>query len=187
MKSFVALVMTLLFAAFAAAQEHTQRSTPPPPAAPEVSRYVSDEGRYSIMFPSQPKLSSQNISAPTGEPLVQRMAMAAGGDALFMVGYFDYPNGIVFNLDKARDGMLDSVKGTLLAQESISLGGAPGLQIKIEGRTDDGLVFINRARFYDTKPRVFLLQCMVQKSQDGPTADEKCEQFFDSFRVRSTP
>lgn len=188
MKRLSAIAATLLLASVAAAQEHTERSNPaPPPAQTQAQgqRYISDAGRYSIMFPSEPKLSTQNISSPTGDAMTQYMAMSMGQNLLFMVGYFDYGSGIVFNLDKARDGMLDSVKGTLLDEQSISLGGAPGKQIRIVGRTDEGIEFINRARFYDISPRVFVLQCMVQRSQDGPEASDRCERFFDSFRVRA--
>lgn len=184
MKTLFAVALISFLVTAVGAQEHTERSTPAP-VQPQLQRYISEEGRYSVMFPNEPKLSSQNITSPTGEPMIQRMAMAAGADSLFMVGYFDYGTGIIFSLDKARDGMIESVKGVLLDEQSISLGGAPGRAIRISGRTDDGLEFINRARFYDISPRVYLLQCMVQKSQDSPAAAERCEQFFDSFRVRT--
>jgi hypothetical protein len=184
MKTLRLIAVGLLLATGAAAQEHRQgpASAPTPP---QIGMYVSDEGRYSVAFPSEPKLSSQNITGPSGEPVIQRLAMATAGDMLFMVGYFDYSSGLIFSLDKARDGMLQSVKGTLLDEQSISLGGFPGRQIKVQARTDDGLEFIDRARFYDIKPRVYVVQCMVQKSLDGPVPAGKCERFFDSFRVRT--
>jgi len=148
MKTLFALTLAIFFVSGAAAQDHS-RPNPPrpqtPPPATSIPKYVSDEGRYSVMFPSDPKLSSQNITSPNGDPMVQRMAMASGDGALFMVGYFDYGVGIVFSLDKARDGMLNSVRGTLLDEQSVSLGGAPGREIKLAGQTDDGTEFINRA------------------------------------------
>ena len=119
--------------------------------------------------------------------MTQYMAMAAGNMGVVMVAYFDYAADVVFSLDKARDGMVTSIKGTLLDEHSMSLGGAPGRQVKISARTEQGMEFIDRARFYDVKPRVYVLQCISPKSIDSAAIAERCEQFFDSFRVRSTP
>ena len=104
-----------------------------------------------------------------------------------MVAYFDYKSDVVFSLDKGRDGMISAINGTLLDEHSMSLGGAPGRQIKIAARTEQGFEFIDRARFYDVKPRVYVLQCIFPKSMDSAAIGERCDQFFDSFRVRSTP
>ena len=115
------------------------------------------------------------------------MAMVGDGNGMLMVAYFDYPGDVAFNLDRARDGMVTSIQGTLLDEHSMSLGGAPGRQVRISARTEQGLEFIDRARFYDVKPRVYVLQCIFPKSIDSAAIAEKCEQFFDSFRVRTTP
>jgi len=119
--------------------------------------------------------------------MTQYMVTAAGSMGMVMIAYFDYAADVVFSLDKARDGMVTSIKGTLLDEHSMSLGGAPGRQIKISASTEEGVAFIDRARFYDVKPRVYVLQCITPKSTDSAATAERCEQFFDSFRVRSTP
>jgi hypothetical protein len=106
---------------------------------------------------------------------------------MFMVGYFDYSADLVFSLDKSRDAMVNVIKGTLLDEHSMSLGGAPGRQVKISGRTEQGMEFIDRARFYDVQPRVYVLQCIFPMSIESAAIAERCEQFFDSFRVRSAP
>lgn len=179
------------------AQEHKERSAPPqrPPQTqtqpqaqgqPYPFRYTSPEGRYTVLVPKQPTVSSQQISAPDGTPIPQYMAMVADGDGMLMIAYFDYASDVVFSLDKGRDGMIQSINGTLLDEHSISLGGAPGRQIKVAARTEQGMEFIDRARFYDVKPRVYVLQCIIPKSMDSPAIAERCDQFFDSFRVRNT-
>jgi hypothetical protein len=188
----------LVSALATSAQEHKERSAPPvrppqtqtpPQAAPDALalRYTSPEGRYTVLLPAQPNISSQQVSAPDGTPMTQYMAMASGSMGMVMVAYFDYPGDVVFSLDKARDGMVNSIKGTLLDEHSMSLGGAPGRQVRIAARTEQGMEFIDRARFYDVKPRVYVLQCISPKSLDSAAIAERCEQFFDSFRVRSTP
>jgi hypothetical protein len=192
-------ILTLLISSAATfAQEHKERSAPPPrppqtqtpppsEAQPSSLRYTSPEGRYSVLFPGQPKLSTQQISAPDGSPISQYLAMVADRMGMFMIGYFDYAGDVVFSLDKGRDGMVNAIKGTLLDEYSMSLGGAPGRQIKVAARTEQGIEFIDRARFYDVKPRVFVLQCIFPKSMDSAAIAERCDQFFDSFQVRSAP
>jgi hypothetical protein len=197
-KTTIAILTLLVSSAATFAQEHKEQSAPPPrppqtqtapqsDAQPSSLRYTSPEGRYSVLLPAQPTLSSQQVSAPDGTPMTQYMVTAAGSMGMVMIAYFDYAADVVFSLDKARDGMVTSIKGTLLDEHSMSLGGAPGRQVKISARTEQGMEFIDRARFYDVKPRVFVLQCITPKSLDSAAIAERCEQFFDSFRVRSTP
>ena len=187
----IAIFALLILVSTTFAQDHRERTPPPPgPTPPPIQpqtqplRYNSPEGRYSIMFPSQPKLSTQNMTDASGQPYVQYMAMASDADTLLMVAYFDYGSGIVFSLDKARDGMVQALGGTLLDEQSISLGGAPGRQLKIAGTTQ-GIEFIDRVRFFDVNRRIYVLQCMAQRRADGPTSAERCEQFFDSFRTQT--
>ena len=197
-KTTFAILTLLVSLAATFAQEHKEKSELPPrppqtqtspqsEAQPSSLRYTSPEGRYSVLFPAQPTLSTQQVSAPDGTPMTQYMAMASGNMGMMMVAYIDYAADVVFSLDKARDEMVNSIKGTLLDEHSMSLGGAPGRQLKISAMTEQGMEFIDRARFYDVKPRVYVLQCIFPKSIDSAETAERCEQFFDSFRVRSTP
>ncbi len=198
-KTTIALLVLLVSAIAASAQEHKERTAPPvrppqtqtQPQAQATSqtftlRYSSPEGRYVVLVPAQPNLSSQQISAPDGSPITQYMAMASGNMGMVMIAYFDYPGGVTFSLDKARDGMVNSIRGTLLEEHSMSLGGAPGRQIRIAAKTEQGMEFIDRARFYDLNPRIYVLQCITPKSLDSAAIAETCEQFFDSFRVRTS-
>jgi hypothetical protein len=197
-KTTITILTLLVSTAATFAQEHKERSAPPqrPPQTqtqpqaqgqPYPYRYTSPEGRYTVLLPNQPNLSTQQISAPDGSPIPQYMAMVADGNGMLMVAYFDYQSDVVFSLDKGRDGMISAIKGTLLDEHSMSLGGAPGRQIKIAAKTEQGFEFIDRARFYDVKPRVYVLQCIFPKSLDSAAIAERCDQFFDSFRVRTTP
>lgn len=194
MRSIVVIFLVLFSSAVLLGQEHKERTAPtprtgPPPAQPTQSsplRYTSAEGRYTVSLARQPTLSTQQISV-AGNPVTQYMAMAVDETTTVMIAYFDYSSDVVFNLDKARDGMVKSINGVLLDEYSMSLGGAPGRQVRISAKTEQGLEFIDRARFYDVRPRVYVLQCIAKKSLESAAIAEKCEQFFDSFRVRSTP
>lgn len=82
--------------------------------------------------------------------------------------------------------MVNTLHGNLVDEDSISLGGSPGRAIKILAKTPDGLDFIDRARFYDINRRIYVVQCLVPVSNEGPGVIQICNQFFDSFRVKST-
>ena len=198
-KTTITILVLLVASLTTFAQEHKERAVPTPQIVPQRQippssqaqpypyRYNSPEGRYTILMPGEPRLNSQSVTTPDGTPMTQYMAMVGDGNGMLMVAYFDYGGDIQFNLDKARDGMVNSIHGSLLDEHSISLGGSPGRQIKVLGRTEQGVEFVDRARFYDVKPRVYVLQCLIPKTMDSPASAERCDQFFDSFRVRTTP
>jgi hypothetical protein len=185
----VAFAAIAIFAATVCAQEHGQATTrperPTSAAASKWFTYTSPEGKYSVSMMEQPKLSQQNVTAASGDDMVQFMAGASADPAYLMVGYFDYPQSNTFSLNAARDGMVNSLHGTLLDDEAVSLGGSPGRAVKIAAKTETGLDFITRARFYDISRRIYVLQCLVPVSDEGQGAIQICNQFFDSFRVKT--
>jgi hypothetical protein len=181
------LISAVLLVSFSAlrAQDHGAATRPEPPP-PKSITYTSPEGRYVVTLSQQPTLTSQNITAASGDNLMQYMASAPIGVGLAMIGYFDYPNTVVFSLDEARNGMVKSLNGTLMGEEAISLGGSPGRALRIAARTDSGSEFVDRARFYDVNRRIYVLQCLTPKANDNDSTAQTCEQFFDSFRVKTS-
>lgn len=165
---FLVLTMTALASAFQ--------------TSPEWVKYTSEAGRYSMLVPQQPQLSTQEVPAPNGTKFTQYMAQASDKDSFFLIGYFDYTADMVFSLDKARDGMLEATKGTLLKEEAISLGGNSGKELKVSTR-NEGFDLLLRIRFYEIGRRIYVLQHIFQKSADTPAVAEKTARFFDSFKV----
>ena len=145
--------------------------------------HTSVEGRYSVLLPKTPKFNSQETTSATGEKMTQYMAEASDSDSLYWVGYFDYTPAMVYSLDKGRDGMVAAVKGTLLSEEAISLGGNPGRELKVSVKTEAGIEFLIRARMYDIGRRIYALQHLTLKSSDSPAIAKKTTRFFDSFKV----
>src|SRR5437868_6847801 len=92
-------------------------------SATEWVKYDSKEGHYSVLFPEQPKLTSQEGTSPTGEKVAQYMAGVSDSNSLYSVGYFDILPNKTYSLDKGRDGMISAVNGTLVSEDAISLGG----------------------------------------------------------------
>jgi|SRR2546423_1129740 len=185
-RAHLVLIALLFFVAPLCAQDHGAVTRPEVPA-PKWLTYTSPEGRYTVLFSEQPKLTSQNITAASGDSMLQYMASAPVGIGIVMVGYFDYPSTVVFSLDEARNGMVKSLQGTLINEEAISLGGSPGRALRIAAKTETGFDFIDRARFYDVSRRIYVLQCLFPKTDDNESTAQRCEQFFDSFRVKTSP
>jgi hypothetical protein len=153
--------------------------------AGEWIRYTSTEGRYSVKLPAEPKVSSQDSTAPSGEKLKQYLAQATDSNSLAMIGYFDYPAGGSFDFDKGRDGMVGAVKGTLVSEKPISLGDNPGRELRVSVKAPTGEDFIVRARFYDVSGRVYVVQIIYRKAEESPALTEKAEKYFDSFSVKT--
>jgi hypothetical protein len=145
--------------------------------------YSSPKGRYSVLFPKAPTLTTQEAPTPGGEKLEQFFATSADSSLTYMVGYFDYTPQMSYSLQNGRDGMVNAVKGTLLGEKSISLGGFPGLEIKVAATGADKVDYIIHVRFYDVNKRVYFLQFIVPKTDDTSVAAEKMTKYFDSFKV----
>jgi hypothetical protein len=148
----------------------------------EWMKYTSVEGRYNVLLPQQPKISTQDGTAATGEKMKQYLAQAGDSASFYFLAYFDYDTGMTFSLDKARDGVVEGVKGTLLNQQAISMGGYSGREFKIAA-SNQNIDLLMRVRIYDIAGRVYILQHLFKKSDDSPRMAEKTTKFFDSFKV----
>ena len=147
-------------------------------------KYNSPEGRYSILMPGEPKVSSQEGTASTGEKFPQYLAASQDSSgAVCMVGYFDAVAGMTFSFDTGRDGMVKAVHGTLISEKPITLGTYPGRALKISATGGDAVEYIVYARFYQAGSRIYVVQLIIAKSSDGPGADAKGSKYFDSFQI----
>ncbi len=147
-------------------------------------KYDSKEGRYSVLLPKEPTLSTEITTAATGEKLPQYVALSTEGNSVFYVSYSDLLSDMTFSFDNAREGMLAAGKGTLISERSISLGGFPGRELRVLIKGPNEVEYIDRVRFYHVGMRIYLLQYFFLKSEDGSAlVTTKAEKFFDSFKV----
>jgi hypothetical protein len=150
-------------------------------------KYDSKEGRYSVMLPVQPTVGSQEAVTSDGIKFTQYKAGVFREDAAYLIGYFDYTGEMTFTFDKARDGMVAGVNGTLIRERSIKLDTYLGRELRINAKDETGLEFDMRARIFDIGRRIYVLQFIAPKSADVGVADVKAAKYFDSFQVvRST-
>jgi hypothetical protein len=153
----------------------------------EWIKYTSTEGRYSVMLPAQPTIGSQEATSSDGVKFTQYKAGVLSSDVAYMIGYFDYRGEMTFTLSRARDGMVAGVKGTLVSERSISLGGYPGSDLRVLAKDETGTEYDMRSRFYDIDRRVYVIQFIAPKSTPVEIVDPKAARYFDSFQVLKTP
>lgn len=144
--------------------------------------YNSAEGRYSVLLPAQPKLSTQESATADGQKFLQYMATVQQPDVIYLVGYFDHVAGTVFSADRAADAMVDAIKGTVVSDRIISLSGYPGRELKVVAKfdTSDYVVLV---KFWDTESRVYVLQVVYPKSGESEAMSTKAAKYFDSFQI----
>ena len=146
------------------------------------TKYSSPEGRYSILFPTEPQLSNQETPAASGEKVKQYMALSSGSGATCVVAYFGIAPGSTFSFDKGRDGMVAAVKGTLLEEKPLTLSGYPGRELKIAAQSPSGEEFISLVRYYQAGDRVYIVQFLFLKSSESELVGRRTK-YFDSFQI----
>ena len=145
--------------------------------------YTSAEGRYGVSLPSNPVEGTQESATAEGTKFTQYKATLVDGNTVFLIGYFDHVPGTVFSLDKARDGMLAALKGTLLTETSISIAGNPGRELKVLTKGEGGTEYLLRTRYYDVDKRVYVIQFIYPKADDDEVIAAKATKYFESFQI----
>jgi len=153
--------------------------------ASEWVRFTSAEGRYSVLLPAQPEVGTQESATADGVKFTQHKATLVNGTAVYLIGYFDHVPGTTFSYDRARDGMVAAVKGTLINERPASGAGTTGTEVRIVTKASD-LEFLMIARIYDVNKRVYVLQYIIPKAEDGTAVTANTTKFFESFLLKTS-
>jgi hypothetical protein len=151
--------------------------------------YNSPEGRYSVLFPGKPELTTQQAAARTGEKLTEYFAICTdpdgGSDVVYDVAYFDLGPSMGFSFDESRDGLLQAGHATLQSEKTIRLSANEGREIKASANSS-GKDFNLVARIVLVEKRVYLIQFVYPKTFESAQAAEKSAKFFDSFALTNS-
>ena len=191
---FATLLLLLSTPVVCLSQEHTPRPPRTEPAPPRTEplqprtepvpgswiKYDSTAGRFSVLLPGQPKLSTQESATADGVKFTQYLSNASSATAVCLTGYFDQVPGTVFNFDQARDGMVKAVKGSMLWEKAISLGVHTGREFQIVANLD-GTDAMFRVRIYQVQTRIFVLQFISEKKYEGLEIVKESKKYLDSF------
>jgi hypothetical protein len=149
---------------------------------PDWINYNSAEGRYNVSLPVAPKLGSQESATADGQKFLQYMATVQQPDAIYLIGYFDHVPGTTFSADRARDGMVAAVKGKLVSERNISLGGYAGRELLVSTKSEE-TEYVIKVKFYDTESRVYVQQFLYPKASESEAINTKAKKYFDSFQI----
>jgi len=187
MRIYLSLVFLLLFLPIISlGQEHTKPAARTEPAPDSWIHYESAEGRYSVLLPKKPNLTTQEATTADGVKFPQYMANSTYGAAVCLTGYFDQITGTVFNFDNARDGMVKAVKGSLSREAPISLDGYEGREFLVTANLN-GTDALFRVRIYKVQTRIYVLQFISEKGSESEALVKDSRKYFDSFTPIPTP
>lgn len=187
------LVIALTTSTFSCfAQTGTSSATPPPAAEynPKAwKEFSSAEGRFSVLLPSVPTERVELHDSPVGKLEVHNFTLRTFAE--YGVMYVEYPPNIEEEgnvrafLDNIRDGGVRRVKGTVLEEKDISLGGHPGRYMLV--RIGDGYTL--RAKTFVVKNRLYQV-IIITRDKDAPEGiikfhEETAAKFLDSFKLVS--
>jgi len=143
---------------------------------------VSEDGRFSAVFPGSPKTSS--VPVQSGDVTVtMNMVGVENGAASYIVSTVDYPDGTLSRkpVDAAFqsivDGTVGNVRGTLRSASPITLGEATGREVLIDVTAKDLAVH----------ERIFIVgDRLYQVMYGGPAGTEsapRATRFLNSFKL----
>lgn len=143
-------------------------------AAGQWKQFSSDQGKFSVYLPGEPKEQSQTVSTPVGPLTLHMYLVEQGVGTAYVAAYADYDEKLVqltskeTLLDGARDGQVKSVRGKLVSEKRIFLSGHPGRELKIQ--VTDKLYL--RSRLYLVENRLYQVLVVTHKGAiDGPDAN----------------
>jgi hypothetical protein len=151
-----------------------------PAVGQQMQPYSSDEGRFSVQFPSgEVKHDTESVKLNDGasSTLHEFWVAQADGNVSYMVIYNDYPPNYTSGdpqtfLANTRDG---AVKGdTVLSDMAISLNGVPGREFSTK---DDKWNYTMRQFLKGNR----LYQLIIVSNPDHPAT--QTSDFLDSFRI----
>jgi hypothetical protein len=158
--------------------------------APPDDWYLFEGPGYSMTFPKKPTESTQSVPTAIGE-LEMELFMYEGatdGDDNFLYGLITsvYPDSLVNSgkvellpefFRRSIDGAVANVKGKLLSEKNITIGGFPGREVRVDYQ--QGLAVI-KMRVYLIHNKLFLIQTITATEKEG---NQGVSRFHDSFRL----
>ncbi len=155
--------------------------------AAEWKEFKSKEGRFSVQFPGEPKVTEREGAKPMKLVFHVVLLETPDGSTAYLVMYNDYPAGLLGKskpeklLTAGRDGAMKSAQGAALVSDAPArLAGYPGRDF-----TFTALVSGKKAHIWN---RMFLVkdrlyQVRIVAMDDAPLAAADREKFFASFQL----
>lgn len=151
----------------------------------EWVKFTSPKGVFTLLAPHEfkPDVESQPTDDKTGHERFTDFEEGYG----FVIEYFEHVpvTDQEKYLDGTRDGILQSLKGTLVSESKLSLDGHPGRELSMSLTAENGTVVLSRTRFYLVGTSMFSLSYVWRKDMDTALATKTGEKFFSSVKIKS--
>lgn len=156
----------------------------PAPTATALKLFTSEEGKFSVWMPGEPKKSSQTVDT-SGMKIDVTFYTLEVGTGAYLMSINDYPANLVQTanpqliLDGARDGGLQNVNATLVNETKIEKDGFPGRDVTAKANVQ-GKDYTLRIRIYLVSNRLYQLMVLTEP---GKIPDGDIAKFMDSFKL----
>lgn len=193
MKRFLAVYLTTLTLSLTvAAQEHTPRPPKPTPSVPSApprntppidapigwTKFISEEGRFSVFMPGTPTEKTETIQSEHG-PYTTHLITLRGQRNVFLIGWVDYDPSFNFNrqteLEANRDNFVKGLNARLVETRSATIDGYQAIEF-----TAENVNRIFKSRVYMVGRRPYQI---VIGSPRGIDDSANVDRFFSSFKV----
>jgi len=183
------IVGTLFFLVFRARHHRPLAAAPSAvapsaiaPEAPHQDLFRSSEGRFQVEFP--PDMVPAISTGIEGKQTVHR-AEAKREAVYFTVDYTDSEASVPApdregDLDRARDGTVRTLKGTIDEEVHLSIEAFPGRQLRARGDSPFGPI-VYRSRTYVVGTRFYGV--IVTYPVRAPEPEDRVNSFLSSFRL----
>jgi hypothetical protein len=149
--------------------------------AEELTEFASKEGGFKVLLPGKPE--DREVRTPRGTMHVVHLPSQAGE---YLAGWIDLPleaadaaEKIEARLDRARDGILERLKGKLVRERKIALDDKhPGRDLRAEiTKPQEGQI---RARLYLVDRRLYQVIVVGTKAW---TESKEADMVLESFQL----
>jgi hypothetical protein len=145
---------------------------------PTSSKFTSDSGGFSVKVPGTPTTKNEPINSTNGPTTLHTFLVETNnGKDFYLVGYSDYETKLdtAKSLNGVISAQVDSMKGKITSDKSITLKSYPGRSVTIE--TDDVTFY---STVYVAGNRLYQIMFGMPK---GETMPSEAKEFFSSFEI----
>jgi hypothetical protein len=148
--------------------------------------FKSDEGHYSIILPGKANHDKHVLHTPAGNVTMQ-MDSTSAGDALFGVGYAEYPPDYLAKvpaesiLDQTRDALIKNIGARSFSEAPLRDDKLKGRSLHAEGRSGDKVLALD-AHLVFAGGRYYQV-IVVGNAGPGRINREALDTYFNSFRI----
>jgi hypothetical protein len=144
------------------------------------TEFAPDGGRYRILMPGSPQISTEPVPLPDGRRVQMHQAMVEGPNVAYLSTHVDYPAELV--QQTSRETLLDNVRNgsskghTLVREKRLTIGGNPGREYVISRA--NGITLVTRSFLVGNR-----LYQVIVAGRAGIEQDPDTGKFLQSFTL----